>query len=615
VYPHRRNAYLVPALALLLAAAGMVGTNVAGASPRSANGGVVTFAEQPGTAPTTIFPMVNGANSGNNNITYLQPLMWLPLYWFGSNTRTSFTVNYRLSIGEPPRYSNGNKTITMTLKKYFWSTGSRVTARDLVFWMNLVLNEKTNVFFYFPGGWMDHVVSYSAPSPTTFVLQLSQAYNPTYLLETVLSTLTPFPQQAWDKTSSTSPVGNDDETAAGAKQVYNFLHGQSQLLSTWDTNPLWQVVDGPWHLKPNTGFETTGQVTLVPNGKYSGPNKPTYSEFEELPFTSASSEYNVLRAGSIDYGYVPTTDVASAGSLKASGFSVKPWYEWGMTWIVVNFTNPKYAPLVSQLYIRQAMELLINQQEYIKRILDGYGLPTYGPVPLSSKSKFLNRTAETNPYPYDPGKAKSLLKMHGWSIAPGRVATCSRAGSGANECGAGIASGSKLEIPLTYATGFPTIAEEAEAFKTSARTAGIELSLKSAPATTASTGAYQCIGETMAKCPANSQELTLYSSPSFTYTPTYFPTGATIFGCGGVTNGGNYCNRHVDSLITLADTEPTPGGLHAFYRFERLIAKQLPVLWFPTRAYQISAISLKLAGVVSQSSTGNIYPSTWHVKS
>jgi hypothetical protein len=45
------------------------------------------------------------------------------------------------------------------------------------------------------------------------------------------------------------------------------------------------------------------------------------------------------------------------------------------------------------------------------------------------------------------------------------------------------------------------------------------------------------------------------------------------------------------------------------------VAKQLPDLWFPNSAYQISAISPKLGGVTSQDSTAHIYPETWYVKS
>src|ERR1700678_834714 len=114
---HRVLASSVASAALVLGLLSASGA-ASGATRRpSVTGGTVTFAEQPGSPPTYIFPLYDGANSGNNNITYLQPQMWLPLYWFGHSNNPQATINYPLSIADPPVFSNGGKTITMTLKK------------------------------------------------------------------------------------------------------------------------------------------------------------------------------------------------------------------------------------------------------------------------------------------------------------------------------------------------------------------------------------------------------------------------------------------------------------------------------------------------------------------
>ena len=437
----------------------------------------MTFAEQPGSPPTYIFPLYDGANSGNNNITYLQPLMWLPLYWFGHSNNEQATINYAQSMAYPPVFSDGGRTVTMKLKNYKWSNGKPVTSRDLEFWMNLLLAEKNNSAAYVPGGWMDHVAGMSAPSPDTFVLKFNVTYNPTYLLYNGLSILQPIPQAVWDKTSATSPVGNYDQTKAGAVAVYNYMNQQSMSLSTWDTNPLWQVVDGPWHLKPKTGFQVTGQTIMIPNKAYSGPDKPKISEFEELPFTSATAEFNALQSGSVDYGYVPNTEIGALGNLKSQGYSVKPWYEWGLTFVGINFSNPKYVGLENQLYIRQAMQHLINQPAYIKDILLNYGTPTYGPVPTFPASTFLDPAENKNPYPFSTAAAEALLTAHGWTIPKSGTATCTRPGSGSTDCGAGIASGTKLAMPLLYSSGFPQLQNEVQAMQAAFGSAGIQLQL------------------------------------------------------------------------------------------------------------------------------------------
>jgi peptide/nickel transport system substrate-binding protein len=584
----------------------------AGAASHSQRSGEVTFAGT-GPGPTYLFPLYDGAEAGNNNITLVQPLMWLPLYWFGSNTNPKIEVNYTLSMAGPPSFSNGNKTITVDLKHYVWSTGAPVTARDLVFWMNIMLNNKTNYSNYYPGGWMTHVVSYSAPSPSTFVLDLGLTYNKTYLVDDVLSILTPIPQQAWDKTSASSPVGNYDETAAGAKRVYDFLNAASRSKPTFATNPVWQVVDGPWRIKPGTGFQVTGQITFVPNQRYSGPNKAKVGEFEELPFTSDSAEFNALRAGTLDYGYVPLNDIAEIAAVKASGFTIKPWYAWGIAFVTINYSNPKYGPIVSQLYIRQAMQMLIDQPEYIKSILGGYGYPTYGPVPSYPKSQYLSPALKKNPYPYDPAKALRLVETHGWTISNG-VATCTRPGTGPKECGKGIRAHTPLQIPLSYVSGSPSIAEEVQTMQTAFKAAGIRLMLKEGSTTTVNNALYDCTGKPPSKCPASSPVLSYLGSPYFTFVPTYYPSGNTVFGCGGSTNAGNYCNPQVQALLDKVIHEGTAAATKTIHQLDLLLAKQLPVLWMPNEPEQISAISNKLGGVESQDPSVYIYPSTWTLK-
>ena len=97
--------------------------------------------------------------------------------------------------------------------------------------------------------------------------------------------------------------------------------------------------------------------------------------------------------------------------------------------------------------------------------------------------------------------------------------------------------------------------------------------------------------------------------------PIYFPDGDSLFGCGGATNGGNYCDTQVNNMIKTLLTANGSASKTAFNQYQLAVAKQLPDLWFPNSAYQISAISPKLGGVTSQDSTAHIYPETWYLKS
>ena len=74
--------------------------------------------------------------------------------------------------------------------------------------------------------------------------------------------------------------------------------------------------------------------------------------------------------------------------MEALGYKVVPWNAFGVTFIPLNFANQCPAPMIDQLYVREALQRIINEQGYEKAFLGGYGVPTYGPVPLFPKNQF-----------------------------------------------------------------------------------------------------------------------------------------------------------------------------------------------------------------------------------
>ncbi|HVA21582.1 MAG TPA: ABC transporter substrate-binding protein [Candidatus Micrarchaeia archaeon] len=591
----------------LLAAMGLTGlSGAAAASNSSSAGGTATFAQQVGAPPTYIFPLLAGSDSGNNNLTYLVPLMWRPLYWFGHRRSDQPTINYALSLGEPPTFSNAGRTVTITLRHFTWSTGAPVTSRDVAFWINLLRANRSDWCCYSPGDWIDHLVAMRTVSPSRFSLTFDAAYNRNWLVGNGLSQITPLPQAAWDKTSPTGAIGNRDRTTAGAQAVFHFLDGQSKDLATWDTNRLWQVVDGPWRLEPNRGFQpATGLTVLVPNTHYAGPDRARLAKLEEVPFTNATAELNALLAGQVDYGYLPFTDVALAKSLIRRGFQVKPWLYWGFSDIQLNFANPKAGPIFDQLAVRQALQRLIDEPSYIKTIFKGYGWPTYGPVPVVPANPYASGFEKKNPYPYSIAAAGHLLGQHGWRVRAGGTTTCAAPGTGSHQCGAGIASGAKLAFTLVYSSGTPAYAQEMQAFKSAASRVGIQIALSQAPYNEVLTSTAACNPKSGSGC---SWQLFYLGAPSITYVPVYYPTGGTIFGTGAPINVGHYSNRTNDANIRRSHLEP---GLGALVTYQNFVAAQLPELWMPNSDYQISVISDRLHGITAQDPTGHLYPEGW----
>lgn len=576
-----------------------------GSSPRSTGtavkGGDVTFAEVPGASPSYIFPMDSLAYFATSNLAQFQYLMWRPLYWIGDGKKVE--VNPALSVADAPVYSNGNTVVTITLKPYVWSDGKAVTSRDVLFWINLLRANKENWGEYAPGYFPDDLASVATPSATKVVLTLKSAVDPDWFNLSELTQITPIPQHVWDKTSVDGSIGTYDTTTAGAKEVYKFLDGQSKKQTTFASNPLWQVVDGPWRL---SAFDPSGRAKFVPNSIYSGPTKPKLSSFTEVPFTSGTAEFNALRAGTLTYGYIPQTDIGQKNALASQGYQVDPWYLWSMNILPINFNNPKVGAIFRQLYVRQAMESLIDQKQYVSTILHGDGAVDNGPVPTLPDTSYLTDLQRNGAYPYDPTKAKQLLASHGWSVQPNGTSTCTDPGTAANQCGAGINAGAGLSFDLVYAAGIPEVSQEMQAWKSDLSRVGITLNLSQKP-----TGdVFGTITPCTPKQAACAWQMAYWGN-GWEFSPDYYPSGEVAFSTGAIGNWGSYSDTQMDAKIQ-ATTART--GDSVFHTWADYTAQQLPMLFMPLAASQVSAVKSTLKGALPQPVAGQaITPENWYL--
>jgi len=548
-----------------------------------------------------IFPLLNFDNDTFANITYSQYLMWEPLYWFGSPGHVG--LNESMSLANPPAVTSsaGTTTATIQLKSYKWSDGAPLTSRDVEFWINLLKADKAQFWGYEPGEFPDNLTSFKQLSSTKFQLVFDHKYSSEWLYNQ-LALIIPLPQQAWDKTSTTGPVGNNDMTTSGALAVDNFLLAQNKDTSTYATNPLWQVVDGPWKL---TSYATnaTGDATYVRNTKYSGPVTGSLHEIKVDSYTSDAAEFDqLLSASGVDFGYVPFNDAAQVSRVKGDGYTVASWPAWGINYVFMNYASPQSGAIFRQLYLRQAMQHLINQAGYISTFLEGYAYPTYGPVPQQPSSTFVSPQETQNPYPYNPMDAVALLKAHGWNVVAGGTDTCAHPGSGSNECGAGIASGAKLTLAFEYATGSLAEDEEVDSLQSAFAQAGIQMSTSDAPFPTVA-------GNMTPGCSKSNCWQMSYVGEAWLFDPGYNePDGAILFGSNGPSNLGGYSNPTADSLMNQLGS----GGLPALYSYQNYLAKQLPGLWMPQTDTAIAAVNGKLKGVLPLDPLENIYPQNWY---
>jgi peptide/nickel transport system substrate-binding protein len=593
------------------AACALVAAGCSSSSPSSSggttpvSGGTAVFAEAPAAPPTYIFPYISSTYSSDVNSFDFQFLMYRPLYWFGVGAQP--VLNTSLSLADMPTF-NGTK-VTINLKNYKWSNGTAVTASDVMFWLNMetALPADYGSYTDFPADMKDITVV----SPDELTMVMDKAYNPTWFLYNQLSQIVPMPA-AWDRTAA--GPSDCDTTVSACAAVYNYLNTQAKDVTGYVGSPLWSVVDGPWKL---SAFNADGHVTFVPNKSYSGPVKPKLAAFQEVPFTTDSAEYDVLRSPAsstkIDVGYLPEQDApakpagATVGANPVPGYTLSPWQIWGINYFVVNYQSTTgNAPIIKQLYFRQALEDEMNQQAVISGPLRGYGNLTVGPVGSVPATQWLSPQGKSgNPFPFDPTKAKSLLTSHGWKVVPNGVSTCVKPGSGAGECGAGVKSGQGLSFSLPYATGTGWIQSEMTQLQSNAATIGIKLNLEPKPfAQVVSTAGGNCVA---AKLPCNWDMANWGGGWSFS--PDYDPSGEQLFLSGVVANSGGYSDPADDSLINKTLTS---GNLQDMYNWQDYLSGQLPVIWQPNGDYQLTEVADNLKGVTPQSTTLSINPEDWY---
>jgi peptide/nickel transport system substrate-binding protein len=401
-------------------------------------------------------------------------------------------------------------------------------------------------------------------------------------------------------------VKNYDETTAGAKAVYKFLQKEGGQMATFATNPLWKVVDGPWRL---TAFQSNGYYSYAPNKSYSGQDKPHLSKVVETPFTTTTAELEALRSGStLDLAVLPLNDVKQISVLESSGYSVATQPVPGVAEIIPNFYSATAGPMLRQLYIRQALEDLINRQQIVQKVFSGYADPGNGPVPIKATGPWASPLEKAGgPYPYSPSAAISLLKAHGWKVTPNGTSTCQKPGSAANECGAGIASGAQLAFTLAYSSGDTSTDEQEAAIQSSESQAGVKISLKSEP--------FNSLIATVGDCTASSHPTSTCSWQlvDFGYEPySLYPAGDGLFNSGGNGNQGGYASAEMNQLINATEYGSSTS---AFFAYEDYAARQLPWLWLPNQS-AILIYKSNLQGITPLNPfSGGLNPEVWYYSS
>jgi peptide/nickel transport system substrate-binding protein len=589
---------------LVLVAVAAVGPS-ASATVAAEPSGTITYAEAPGANPNFIFPFMGCAYSSVNNINQFQMLMFRPLYWFGLGGSATFEPT--LSPANRPVFTHGDRTVTITMKGWRFADGQIVNARSVMFFLNMYKADPTAYCGYNAGYGIPDQVKSASGHANTVRINFTTPVNPNWILGTYLSEITPMPDR-WDRSSgsqlSSCAIGSFGaaDTDAACTAVVAYLTKMGSTTSSF-TDSFWQGGDdGPWRL---SSFNTAGDATFQPNIKYRGPQRAQVRFVKEVAYTTIQSEESDLLNNNLSIGYIDpsvlTGPAPAPGRVGpnwvplASHYSIVTGSAWSFNYAAFNFTSsdPNGAA-VDQLYIRQALQYSVDQRSLIESADKGYGSAIDSPLPPNTPSTISKPIA--NPYPFNFAAARTLLAAHGWTLV-NNVQTCTDPGTGTGQCGANIAQGYQLSFNVVWPTGSNALDETLTSEITNWQSLGI---LVTHSTDTFNNVISDCTG-------AKPFEICAWGY-GWSYVPSDYPSGESLFLPGGDFNVGTYANTQMSSLI-----KGSIYGTSNLSAYATFAAQQLPVLYQP-QANSIGEIARALRSSIgfAPNPLGDFMPEYFH---
>jgi peptide/nickel transport system substrate-binding protein len=582
------------------------GTLLAGTLPKNgtaASGGTLVAGQLSGQTPTDIDPIINGATCSTDTFQFVAD-MYVPLYYGPSGATPAIDESHSAAL--PPKYSDGNKTVTITIKPGLkWSDGTPVNAEDVAFYYYVLKAAVDSKDGGSPANWCQYTSSTDFPfnvksisySGNTVVMHLTHSVNSTWFtynqLQDTNGGVYPLPATDWDVNSKGQKLTDWATNPKDAYAIYSNLNNTNgaDSPSQFATSPLWKVVDGGFKLQ---SFNTTNDsFVMSPNASYGFSPKPNFT-FKDNTYTDSTALLDAMESGSVEVGQLdPATQLGSVPTLNRDGFSVFGAPQWGWWGPFLNYKDKTndFDKVVAQPYIRGVFGQLVNQKALIAGAYHGYAVPAYGPVASAPKSPYVSTSAVHAGWHFNPKAAEATLKAHGWNVKPGGTTTCAKPGTGAKECGAGIPAGTPIKF--VWATQPESAAAagvlEAEAFETEAKQLGIDVSLQFKPFSFL-TSNYNDTN------PAAKKYYNDWGANGYGGVFTdYYPTEEGVINTTGALNMGGYNDPTANSLMLKSTNSVNSSSISNEVNY---FAKNEPVLFMPIQDW-VMAVSNKVGGTTN----------------
>ncbi|TWF84505.1 ABC transporter substrate-binding protein [Streptomyces capillispiralis] len=314
-----------------------------------------------------------------------------------------------------PEVTDGGRTYTYTLREGVrFSDGEPLTADDVVFTYRTVLDDRTNNT---ARSELDVIDEVRAEGDGKVVFTLDHPYA-AFAARTVLPIV--------------------PEHVAG---------GQDPNTGSFNTKP---VGTGPYVL---TGWSKGEKLTFKANPDYWG-GAPKVKKLTMAIIADDDVRATRLRSGDLDGATLPPNLAATF-----KGDDDKKTYR-ATSYDFRAVTLPTGDPVTGDTAIRRALDLAVDREAMVDKILDGAGRPAYGPLPVDDPW-----FADGIERPRDLAEAGRILDAAGWK--PGKDGVRAKANRPAR-------------FTLYYPSGDKVRQDHALAYASDAKEAGIDVRVESA---------------------------------------------------------------------------------------------------------------------------------------
>lgn len=290
------------------------------------------------------------------------------------NTLLKYDKNLELEgeLAQSWRVSDDQKTITFQLKPGMkWADGAPLTSADVLFTWQLVTDDNTRTPY---GADYKLAIKAETPDPLTFRVSYAQPYAPALDSWAGLQVL---PQHILQ--------GQDINTTSFARKPVGSHYYQ---LGEWKNGERISLVRNP--------NATQGQARI----------DRLVSRFIPDP----ASQFLELMADNIDtMGLSPIQYARIFPARSELNKKIALYKELGNAYTYLGF-NLKHKPFDDKR-VRQAINYAIDKQELIDGVLLGLGEPVASPYKPGTRWS----NPDLRPYPYDPEKARTLLREAGYA--------------------------------------------------------------------------------------------------------------------------------------------------------------------------------------------------------